>query len=245
MAIDDGANVSARDRTFSSGAVEVPVELTEPSRGRAVALAEIVILLVTLEWVLWTDHRTVFSRPARTAGIAIMVVVVLTLLYRQRPGLAELGVAPRSWWAGVGLLAAFTALAMLACASIGAWWGTIGNVEHFGRWIVRNWYMEGVQQVLLQVILVPRLNAMLGRRGVAVSALAAVIFGLLHAPNLVLMALTAAGAFAWCEWFRRHRNLPALWASHLALAATVLYCLNGPALRKLRVGIGYLMYSGS
>lgn len=203
------------------------------------AAIETTVLLAVLEWVLWTDSKHVLSQSARTAGTFMLVCVVVTLLLRQRPNLSDLGVAPSNWLAGIPTLMAATITAMLAITILGFSLGTIGNVENFPHWVRRNWHLEGLQQLLLQVLLVPRLTLILSDRRRLVSTVAAAIFGLLHAPNVPLVILTAVAAFLWCEWFRRFRNLPALWLSHFLVAATLLYCLNTPALATLRVGISY------
>lgn len=204
-----------------------------------IAGVEVLFLLAALEWVLWTDSKHVFSRPVRTAGSLMLACLVAVLLIRQRPSLRELGLAPPSWLRGTPLLSGATLATMLVLAGVGAWLGSIGNVEDFSHWISRNWHLEGLQQLLLQVILVPRLMRILGSP-IWSTATASVIFGLLHAPNLPLVLLTTLAAFAWCEWFRRFPNLLAVWLSHLALAGTLLYCVNTPSLATLRVGISYL-----
>jgi hypothetical protein len=211
---------------------------------RAAAFSETGLLLAAAEAVLWTDSRHVLPSTARTLMAALLAAVVLALLYRQRPHLGDLGLAPISFSHGIGWLAAITVAGMSLCVAGGLAWNTIGATDDLGRWVAQNWAMEGVQQLVLQVVLVSRLNVLLGGPGLRVSLIAAGVFSLLHAPNAILMALTFPAGLAWCEWFRRYRNLPALWVSHLLLAATTLYCLNGPGLRVLRVGIAYVFYRG-
>lgn len=203
-------------------------------------LVELVLLLSVFEWVLWTDSRQVLPKPARTANSVLLAAVVIGLLWRQRPSLRTLGLAPTSWLGGTTSLALFTLVASALVVLTGHWAGTIGNVEDFAHWLKRNWYLEGLQQLLLQVLLIPRLLVLTRGRTAGAVVAAAVVFSLLHAPNWPLMALTLPASFIWCAWFLRHANLLALWVSHLVLAATVLYCLNGPALGMLRVGIGYV-----
>lgn len=223
-----------------------------PPRGvsaRPGAAAELGLLLAAFEWCLWTDSRQVLPKAARLAGSGVLVLVVAFLLIRQRPTARELGLAPgrrrgtrnwRDWFDGGWSLALGTLGGMIALLVAGWWLGTIGQTPTWSAWVRKNWHLEGAQQLLLQVLLVPRLEQVLGRRGAPVTLMAALFFGLLHLPNLPLSALSFVGAVGWCEWFRRHPNLPAVWLSHLALAATALYTINGPALGMLRVGIGYV-----
>ena len=207
---------------------------------RLAGACELLLLLVVLLWCLWTDNRRVLSSAARTAGALVLTATVIGLLWRQRPTPTQLGLRPTHWLAGTGELAVVTGVGVLSLLGAGWWAGTIGNVDNFGRWLLRNWHMEGLQQLLLQVLLVPRLSVLLRDHGPRTLAVAAVLFSLLHAPNLLLMSLTLPAAFWWSHWFQRYRNLPALWISHLLLAACLLYCLNGQALGNLRVGIGYV-----
>jgi hypothetical protein len=214
-----------------------------PSAVRA-AIVELCILLSALEVYLWTDNRRVLDRPWRHALVALVVVAAAALLARRPPTLSELGLARRSWNANVALLGLWTIIGMAICGVIGAAAGAIGDAPSVVRWIARNWHIDVSQQVLLQVALVPRLATIARGNGRGVSATAATIFSLLHAPNVILMGLTAIAGFVWCEWNRRRPNLIALALSHAALAAAALYCLNGPLLRSLRVGIGYVFYAG-
>lgn len=212
---------------------------------RTLAALELVLLLFALEWCLWTDNRQVLSRPARSAGHVVLVAVVTLLLARGPRDLHALGLAPTSWYAGLPILFLGTLGALAGIALVGMAWGTIGNIDHLPRWIGRNAPIDLVQQILLQVLLWPRLARLLPNTAnpALVSALAALIFALLHLPNSPLTLLTLVAGFFWCEWFRRFRNLPALFLSHLVLASGVLYCLNGPALFRLRVGINYWLAS--
>lgn len=216
---------------------------TVPTEERTATWAELLLLLAVLEFVLWTDNKRVLPQPIRAAGTVLVAVVAAGLVVRQRSSRHELRLTPVSWRAGVGRLALAVALAGAALGAIGWRNGSLGNVERFGHWLAGNWLLDGAQQVLLQVLLVPRLTILVGAQGPRVSLTAAVVFSLLHIPNLPLMALTLLAAFVWCEWFRRYRNLPAVWASHVALAAMALYCLNGPALCRMRVGISYVLHS--
>lgn len=203
------------------------------------SIADLILVLGTLEGYLWYNSRDMLPRWGRTAGAVALVVSIGILLWRQRPDRTTLGLAPKSWTSGLGLLFGLTLFGMGLIAAGGLYFDTWGQVSHFGRWLGRNWYLEGAQQLLLQVLMVPRLEVILNTRGARVSALAATFFAALHAPNLPLVVLTLLAGYVWCEWFRRHRNMPAVWLSHFLLGATTLYCLNGPWLGNMRVGINY------
>lgn len=208
------------------------------------ALVELLLLLLVLEWHLWTDSKRVLPPAARAAGAVFVILAVGVLLFFQKPSLRDLGLAPQSWRDGLGSLAWFTVPACAFLLAIGSWTDNLGNLTDFWGWVNDVWYLEGAQQLLLNVLVAPRLAILFGGFDSRVFMLSAVIFSLVHAPNLPLMALTFPAGYFWASWFHRHRNLPALWLSHMALAASVVYSLNGPALRMLRVGIAYVLFRG-
>jgi hypothetical protein len=210
---------------------------------RRTAAFELALLLAILEWVVWTDNKRVLDRPARLGGYIVLGMAVVALVCRQPVTRARLGLSTIGSQNGLAPLAALTVVAMVALTLIGWTVGTIGQTERLWEWVANNWIVDGGQQVLLQVVLVPRLAVILASNGPRVSIVSAGVFSLLHAPNLPLMGMTFFAGAAWCEWFRRYRNLPAVWLSHVVLAATTLYCLDGPALRRMRVGISYLLHS--
>ncbi|MFO0947384.1 MAG: hypothetical protein U1D30_15855 [Planctomycetota bacterium] len=204
------------------------------------AAVELLWLIGAVEWCLWTDSRHVFPKSVRLLNTVVVALIVLAIVIRQRPSLRDLGFAPPSWFAGLKSLALFTLIGMGLLFGTGFYLGSLGNEQAWATWVRKNWHMEGLQQLLLQVLLVPRLAVLLGGNGTKVSLIAAILFSLLHAPNVLLMGLTMIAGFVWCEWYRRFPNLPALWISHLSLASAALLSINGSALGMLRVGIGYV-----
>lgn len=207
------------------------------------AMLELVVVMTALLFILWTDSRFVFPKFFRTLNTVLCGMLIGAIVWHQRPTLRQFGLSPRNgWFDGAASLAAFT-FGAVTLGTIAGWClGSIGQMPELGRWASKNWTQEGIQQLLLQVVLVPRLRILLDRDDWSVSAASALTFSLLHAPNIGLMSLTLLSGFVWCEWFRRYQNLPALWLSHFILAVTALWTLN-PYLGNLRVGIGYLWSS--
>ena len=52
---------------------------------------------------------------------------------------------------------------------------------------------------------------------------AALLFGSIHAPNVVLVAVTTLAAIVWCTLFLRHANLFVLSISHCVLSVWLYY----------------------
>ena len=83
-----------------------------------------------------------------------------------------------------------------------------------------------------------------GGDGLRAAVGAAVLFAALHLPNPLLTCLSLFAAVGWREWYRRHPNLPAVWASHFALSFAVMATQDSEWLRRMRVGAAYLYFRG-
>ena len=116
---------------------------------------------------------------------------------------------------------AVLAAAVAAGAVVGRGW----HFESWGDFAARSGEILALaclQQYLLQAFMLRRLQqAGLGR--VWAVAAASVLFAAIHAPNIVLAALTAVAAIVWCILFLRHANLFVLALSHGLLSLWVYY----------------------
>lgn len=96
-----------------------------------------------------------------------------------------------------------------------------------------------LQQYMLQAFALRRLRQAQLPTPLAV-VVAATAFGLLHAPNWLLVGLTTGAGLAWCTLFLRRPNLIPLGLAHAALAMMVYYTLPEQWHRNLAVGGMYL-----
>lgn len=209
----------------------------EHSRRRAAI--ELAIAVATVLFLVWTDHRNILDPMSRTVLHFAATVVFVGLFALRPPTVAELGMRPTSWTAGVPLLAVFTVTAIGGMFLVGPTNPVHGDPNFsWPRWLAKNWHIDVVQQILLQWFVAERLRRCLRLGARQISLSAAIVFGCLHAPNLPLVAVTAVVGFGWCEWFRRFRNLPAVIISHMALATAAISLLG---MSDLRVGIGYVL----
>ena len=94
-----------------------------------------------------------------------------------------------------------------------------------------------LQQYALQGFVRRRLRAAWGPR--ASAAAAAILFGILHAPNPVLVPTTTLAGYLWCRLHEQRPNLFTLALSHAALALLVLELFPGTWHHSLRVGPGF------
>jgi hypothetical protein len=92
-----------------------------------------------------------------------------------------------------------------------------------------------MQQFALNAFLYLRLKKVLGNSDVAV-ILAAVLFSLIHAPNMGLVIFTAAGGLMFCYLFTRNRNVFSLGVMHGTVATVAFLLLIPGFLRYPTVG---------
>jgi membrane protease YdiL (CAAX protease family) len=94
-----------------------------------------------------------------------------------------------------------------------------------------------LQQYALQGFVRRRLRAAWGPE--AAAAVAAILFGILHAPNPILVPATTLAGYFWCRLHERTPNLITLSFSHAGLALLVLELFPAAWHHGLRVGPGY------
>lgn len=78
-----------------------------------------------------------------------------------------------------------------------------------------------VQQFVLNAILVRNLSLIMTNK-IVVTSIAALLFGVVHAPDLPLMACTFVAGLVWAPMFLRYRNLLPLGICH-GLLGTMVY----------------------
>ncbi len=96
-----------------------------------------------------------------------------------------------------------------------------------------------VQQYLLQAFCLRRLQQA-GLGDTVACFAAAVLFGLFHAPNWPLVALTSGAGVVWCRLFLRHPNLLPLGLAHALLAVLTYQLLPVEWTQKLAIGAMYV-----
>jgi hypothetical protein len=189
-----------------------------------------------LQAALWSEGEL------RWAWVVAVALWIIGVTVYHRPSLRELGLA----WAGLSSslwvvgLAAVGGAAMLFAAH---WVGTL-HMYGLPRTLLvaaaEYLFWTFQQQFMLQSFFFLRLERLLGSRKAVWAA--AGLFALAHFPNPVLVPATWVAGLAFCELFRRYRNIYTL-----AIAQTVLgLCLAAAVPEALhhhmRVGIGYLSW---
>ena len=168
-----------------------------------------------LYWV-WLNEK-VF----RGVLIALLISFLCLSYFVRRDPLKELGVRADNLWAsGRECLLVVLVFAAAAAAVVLAFPQSFSFDEYLDRGpsiIIRD-ILEGllfgfVQQFLLQsIFLICMLQIF--RNKYTAALVAAVIFSMIHAPNVRVMALTLVFGFLCCLLFLRHRNVFTLGVAH-------------------------------
>jgi hypothetical protein len=186
-----------------------------------------------LQAALWSEGEL---RWAWAAAVALWIIGVTVY---HRPSLRELGLggkgfAPSLWIVG---LAVVGGAAMLLA---GHWAGTLHSYGLRALLIVAGGYLFWTlqQQFMLQSFFYLRLERLLGSRKAVWAA--AGLFALAHFPNPVLVPVTWAVGLAFCELFRRYRNIYTLAIAQAILGLCLAAAVPDALHHHMRVGIGYL-----
>ena len=94
------------------------------------------------------------------------------------------------------------------------------------------------QQFMLQSFFFLRLERLLGSRKAVWAA--AGLFAVAHVPNPVLVPATLAAGLAFCELFRRCRNIYTLAIAQAILGMCLAAAVPDALHHHMHVGIGYL-----
>lgn len=139
---------------------------------------------------------------------------------------------------------------LAACAglaAIGFLAGSFHRTSHFWSNLIFLPLWALVQQYVLQGFIYRRVRFILAvaeqpARAWRAVVVTAIIFGLAHAPNLMLMALTLLGALLWSWVYERAPNLFALAISHAVLSQLLMTTLPSWLLESMSVGYKHFLY---
>ena len=135
------------------------------------------------------------------------------------------------------LLAAMVLIAAATLHTLHGLFGTRAPFLHASAYLV--WAL--VQQYIQQSFFFVRIEQLIGNRPLA-SFLTALLFGLVHIPNPVLMPVTFLGGWVLSELFRRYRSLWPLAFAHGVIGLVIAVAVPDQMHHHMRVGLGYLRY---
>lgn len=196
---------------------------------KGVAAAIVGVILAYIWFVEGTaDRRWVYA-----AGGAVLL---LTLLHAART--REWGFTPAAFAGAARLAALWTTLAVAGIFAAGALAGTIHDRRDFLGSLVFLTLWGAAQQWVLQTAVLRDCQRAAGRApGIGIAAL---LFGLVHMPNVFLATMTTIGALIWCAIYDRFPNIIPLALSHALATLAILYAFDEAITGRLRIGASYL-----
>jgi membrane protease YdiL (CAAX protease family) len=188
----------------------------------------ILATLLLYAWVL--EPRGVpVAAPAAVIGVA-------ALLNNVRSG--EWGLSPRALLPALRATALFTLPAVLGVLAAGMTIGTLHPRAAFLDNLAELVPWGGAQQWLLQTVVLREARRLLPPKASIV--VAALLFALVHVPNVFLMSMTFVGALGWCAIYSRYPNIVPLGLSHAVATLALLYAFDDDITGRLRIGQAYL-----
>ena len=209
--------------------------MSHPSRARD--LTELILGYGLIVGIIWTpEHLQRFLSP-----IALLFTLSVVLARRQSRedlGLGWRGLIPSLWILPAAV--ALAGLSIFAAAKVGTLHPLYKpDVAHISGYVLWTIY----QQFLLQDYFMERILHLVSNQATAVM-LAGTLFAAAHLPNLLLTAATLVWGIVSCALFLRYRNLWALGLAQGLLGLCFAICVPDALHHHLRVGLGYLRYTG-
>ena len=212
----------------------------EENGERALALWEIASVTASFLIAGWVVLPFAGNSKLVAAVPVGLAFALMLFSHRERGETArEVGWRLDNFWQAARLLA----LPVLAAAIVIVSAGWLLNSLRFDGRQMMEWAawlpLWGLmQQYVLQGFVNRRAQLALGRGWRSV-LLVALVFALLHLPNLWLAAATFAGGLVWAYVYQRAPNLLALALSHALMSLLLAASLPPALIRSLRVGIKY------
>lgn len=200
-----------------------------------------------LEPVIFVALALVYSwfvRPTGNdwlKGPLLLIVVAIPFLSNilHRDSLRDLGLRFDNLRASIREVGIATVVGAAAVVLIGL---AAGDGPGFQRSMLGSFLVYPiwglVQQYAMQSFTFRRVREGI-RSPAASAAITALLFALVHMPNLALALSTLVGGYVWCRLFDRHPNLLTLAVSHGWLAVLLRYSWPAGWLHSLAVGPAY------
>lgn len=190
-----------------------------------------VTILATLLLYAWVLEP--MGVPVALPGSVLLAATILNNVIS-----GEWGLSPRALLPASRATTFFTLPAVLALLGVGYAIGTLHDRTDFLGNFAGLMPWGGAQQWMLQTVVLREVRRRLPPRAAIV--VAAVLFALVHAPNVFLMVMTGIGALGWCAIYSRYPNFLPLGVSHALATLALLYAFDDDITGRLRIGESYL-----
>lgn len=182
--------------------------------------------------------------PVASDGMRLLATVILlaipacsNLLHRDR--VSDLGIRLdnlRHSSREVGAATLYCSIMILAGGAVFGWRSTLNLGAGLGAIGYLAWSFS--QQYALQAFVHRRLRESL-RSSQRASVLSALLFGVVHLPNPLLVVTVTVAGYIWCRVFERAPNLFTLAVSHAWLATLLMTSVPEKIHHVMRVGPGF------
>lgn len=205
-------------------------------------IVSVVSSILIAEWMAATAAG--FTRAIIAVPVALAILIVVLSHSLRSESIRDIGFRFDNFLRALYLLTAPVVATALVCLLIG--W-KLGTPINFLRWHANRYlvlqFIAGfgwalAQQYVLQGF-VNRRAMILAGRGWGSILIVAVVFALLHLPNLWITTITFVGGLIWAATYQRVPNLFALAITHSLMTWFIVSTLPPTALHHLRVGLGY------
>ena len=213
-------------------------QLTISNRCRAAG--ELALVVCLLEAELWSLRG--WAPPWCNVLVYVVLIGTIALSVLRRQGRTGIIMPSRTAWLEAALTSALLAAILLVAACL------VGDGNEtfeflflrkpplkLAVWVLGKFLAALGQQLALQWFLWPVCQEISRSRSLGMT-LAAAIFGLIHLPSPVLVAITSAAALAWVGLYQRSGRIAPLVASHMILATLAHGGLPERLTYDMRVG---------
>ena len=218
------------------GLLLLVLRLKPPLGLRLRSALELVAIAALPLWLVVCGRIGDNLETVQLAAIAITVVFALSLLVGGAPAQPTSRTLKRGWWVALGsVLLTMALIVFVAEARLPEKMPELERIGHYLAW-------AALQQFLICVLAAERIERLAGsqRFGLVGSAL---LFGLLHTPNAMLMQLTFVAGLIWVWNWQRHRALLANIAAHAACGLLLTLSLPAHWLHSAEVSARYFLGS--
>ncbi len=211
---------------------------------RAIAALEIISVISSVLITAWVLNPLQLNQrwlEAVPGTLALALMMYSHWLNGETPQV--LGFTGKHFWRALRLLI----LPMLVVGALLFFIGYQAHSLNFGErfWlsllVVPFWGLT--QQYILQGFIYRRLKRIFpAQNSYIIILIAAVLFALVHAPNLPLMFLTLIGGIVWTWVYACAPNLFVLGLSHGVMSAVAMFSLPAWFLQSMSIGYKYLIF---
>jgi len=216
----------------------------------ALEIASVIISVLVTAWVIVPLQLNSRWLEAMPGLLALALMINSHRLRGEKP--SELGFTMRHFGRALLLLAAPMLIVSALFIGFGSMAGSLSFTTRFWGSLLLLPFWGLAQQYTLQAFVYRRLKFMLvdeegteskrAQRTRLAIFMAALLFALVHAPNLALIVLTLAGGLVWSWVYERAPNLFALGLSHGVMSAIAMSSLPAWLLQSMSIGYKHLLY---